>query len=485
MLIEVGIFQGKDSKTDGWQVVCEQEKIPCRLTDKPECPVMVFERFVPDWLEDFMANGGIAVVTDADPKLLKFSTDCVCEASIEYANLTELDSKIARVQSVVNVFDGSGLGKMTLHENRVLKYGIEPDVFPVFLFHSQGKGGCWYTGLPMTRLVTVLGDTLRSTTDLVGFSERVISVDKYLIIKALRFMLIKAFEQRGLPYVHLWYYPENYQSAFAFRIDVDGIYGDNLGMISKAALENDITLTFYVNKMLCESEEERLSEIDKSHEIGNHSGIHNLYTGFEDNVKNIIECGEWLNKLEIKNGPWFVSPRGLWNYNLNKALEATGYRYTSDFGYCIFGFPIYPYYKGQRMGVLQIPIDPFSTERAFNYAEEMNMEKPSQESIAEYFLKSIDEQYSSNMPIFLYSHPQRFGPMSSYVFPKIKSKLENMNIWRTTLSGFSEWWTIRDKVCYRAEFDEQKNTVYIKGGMIPLIKVKAISRDGLVKIKIV
>lgn len=485
MLIEVGIYNGEGSRTDGWQIVCEQEKIPHRLTDVPDCPVILFERCVPDWLGDFMEKGGVAVVTDADPKLLKFSTDYVCEASIEYADLTELESKNARVQCLVNVFNGSGLGKFTLHENRVLKYGIEPDVFPVFLFHPLGKGGCFYTGLPMTRLVTAVGDTLRNTTDLVEFSERVISVDKHFIIKALRFILIKSFEQRGLPYVQLWYYPEDYQSAFAFRVDVDGIYGNHLGMISKAALDNDIKVSFYVNKMLCEPEKEKLFEVHKVHEVGNHGVVHNLYTSLEDNKENITGCCEWLKNLGIENGPWFVAPRGLWNYNLHRALEDSGYKYTSDFGYCIFGFPMYPYFKGQRMNVLQIPIDPFSTERAFNLAIEKNKVEPSQEFILDYFINSMEEQYGLNMPVFLYSHPQWFGPMASYVLSKIKAKLDSMNIWRTSLTGFYEWWTRRDRVSYTAEFDENENIIYVKGDLIPSVRVKAVSAGNPVCVKIV
>ena len=102
-------------------------------------------------------------------------------------------------------------------------------------------------------------------------------------MKAMREILIMAFHQRGLPYVHLGYFPNNYQSVLAFRIDIDGVFGENLDQISKNALEHGFNLTFFANKSLCQDDEEFLRKIDHAHEIGNHANIHNLFTDYDFN----------------------------------------------------------------------------------------------------------------------------------------------------------------------------------------------------------
>ena len=95
----------------------------------------------------------------------------------------------------------------------------------------------------------VAGDNLREFELLDGFSERAVSIDKHNIIRALRNILIRSFNSRDLPYIHLWYYPHDYQSVFTFRVDVDGVFGNNLKEVSDAALSNDFIVTFFVKKL--------------------------------------------------------------------------------------------------------------------------------------------------------------------------------------------------------------------------------------------
>ena len=74
---------------------------------------------------------------------------------------------------------------------------------------------------------SVLGAHLRAgrhpAPDNAGFrlTERITSVDKHLLLRAMRELLIRSYGKRGLPYVYLHYYPGNYQSVFVFRVDID------------------------------------------------------------------------------------------------------------------------------------------------------------------------------------------------------------------------------------------------------------------------
>ena len=478
MKIEVGIFghsgNKKSAHTYGWEIVCEQEKIPHKITDKPECPVIVCEGETPYWFMEFMESGGIGIVTDCEPDSLPFPIDFAFEAVIEYIDLSDLDSSKTRVSCIGKIFNGIGSGKISVHEKRITKSGIIQDEFPVFIFQRYGNGGCWYSGLPLTKLLTVVGDTLREFELLDGFSERAAAIDKHNIIRALRNILIRSFNFRGLPYVHLWYYPKKYQSVFTFRVDVDGAFGRNLKFISDAAISNGFVITFFINKSLCENEAPLIFEIDQRHEIGNHADSHNLYTDYSSNINNINNCKKWLDQMGINHGMWFVAPRGMWNFSLHKALEALGYLYTSDFGCAVAGFPFYPFLSGSRSKTLQIPVNPFAAERASIWVDQVDRKDSDVEFVKYSFSRIIEDCYCQNYPIMLYSHTEKFGSMADTIFQQFKNDLRDLNVWITTVSKFAEWWNHRDSYIYEAEYDPHTKELMVSGNLDPEIIVKEI-----------
>jgi peptidoglycan/xylan/chitin deacetylase (PgdA/CDA1 family) len=478
MVSMLGVYESTERKattnTIGWKILCEQEKTPFIVTDQPDCPVMVFDGEIPDWFAQYMIEGGIGIVTDCHPSLLPFDVEYIGDASIESVDLTELGSTLARVQCLTRLYSGAGYGKIRVHEKRVSKTGIIQDEFPVFLFASYGKGGCFFTGLPIAKLITALGDTLRRTTSFNDFSERIISIDKHHLLKAMREILIMAFHRRELPYVHLGYFPNDYQSVLAFRIDIDGVFGENLIHISKSALQHDLHLTFFANKSLCQNDEELLRSIDRAHEIGNHANVHNLFTDYASNRRNIQECETWLNDLGIGDSKLFSAPRGMWNYSLHQALNDLGYLYTSDFGAGIAGFPFFPYLNGVRSATLQIPVNPFSAERAAIWRLETEQQEISAEYIAECYNKIIEDNYHQGYPVILYSHPEKFGLMAEYVFKQINAKIAGMDLWKTTLTHFANWWLKRDKVNYRVEYDPSTKKALIKGDINSDVTVQEI-----------
>jgi peptidoglycan/xylan/chitin deacetylase (PgdA/CDA1 family) len=474
----LGIYETTERKTItnniGWKILCEQEKTPFVVTDQPDCPVMIFDGETPDWFAQYMTDGGIAIVTDCHPALLPFDIEYVGDASVEKVDLTELGSATARVQCLSRLYRGAGYGHITVHEKRISKTGMTQDEFPVFLFARHGNGGCFFTGLPISRLVTALGDTLRASTSFSNFSERIVSVDKHHLMKAMREILIMAFHQRDFPYIHLGYFPGDYQSVLAFRIDIDGVFGENLLHISNSALQHDFHITFFANKSLCKGDEEFLRKIDPLHEIGNHANIHNLFTDYESNLRNIYECKAWLADLGIDDNNIFAAPRGMWNYSLHKALNDLGYLYTSDFGTAIGGFPYFPYVDGLKSRTLQIPVNPFSAERAAIWMLEEEKQEISAEHIAEFYIKIIEENSHWGYPIILYSHPEKFGLIADYVFEQINKKIANMNLWRATITRFADWWLKRDKIDYCVEYDPSTRKIKIEGDLDAGASIKEI-----------
>ena len=462
MRLETGIYKScYPEQTDGWRILCEQEKTPFHVTDKPDCPVLLCEGKTPEWLEAYLADGGTAILSGVRPEDLPFEADPVGPASLESADLAELGAGTARIQSLVQVYGGEGLGRLSLHEKRKIKYGMHPDEYPAILWQTVGNGGCFYTGIPLSELVCALGDTLRQTPEGSGYSERITAVDKHLLLRAMRRLLAEAYRKRGLPYVWLHYYPEDYRSVFVFRVDVDGVYGSRLEQISAAAKKAGIRASIYINQALCQEECGRLGAIDKSHEIGCHARDHNLFTSEEENYANVHDCRLWLGELGLEPGAGFVAPRGMWNFALNRALAKEGIAYTSDFGYCVYGLPFYPYDHGRRMEVKQIPVDPFSAERAYTKAEEEGRAL-SDGYVAERFCQAVRRQYELGMPIILYSHPQYFGGLAEQAFPRLAKELAGRHVWHATMAEFDRWWTVRDGAGYSA-FWEKDTGLVVKG----------------------
>ena len=289
-------------------------------------------------------------------------------------------------------------------------------------------------------------------------------MDKHQLLSSMRFVLADAHHKAGLPFCSLGYYPDGYDSAFTFRIDVDGIYGQNTLNISRYAKQNGIRLTFFVNKMLSERDHELLRQIDPFHMIGNHATVHNLFTDYDENHRNIEECDLWMDQLQINHGKWFAAPRGMWNYNLHMALEDLGYQFTSDFGFFIDGLPFFPYYMSKRSQTMQIPINPFSVERAFIWMAEQGQTLET-DFVVDYFKKAFESQYQKHMPIMFYSHPKKFGLMCVPVFDMLRSELAKRNIWNTSLPEFAEWWQRRDNTCYEVVWDGARNKTEVHGDL--------------------
>jgi len=455
MQLITGLYNASDADNEGWRILLEREKHPFIPVERAEgCTVLVCEGELPPDALEFMEKGGMVVFTGASPKKLPFEADYRFRAVVENIELPDTEG-LCRIISAVQVFGGEGEGLIRVHEKRKIKAGIHHDEYPAAVFKAIGKGGCWFSGVPLSMLVTAMGDTLRNVDDFSAFTERVVSVDKHKVLKFMKRLLRDAYKKLELPYLRLSYYPEGYRNFFTFRADLDGIFG-NLTHFCEAAEACNIPISMFANKLMCEDEAEQIRNVSDMHYIGNHSRLHNLYTDFEDNLKNLTDAEEWMAEEGIAAKKGFVAPRGLWNPNLQKALEQLDYEFTSDFGYVNFGLPFFPYIDGRRSEVLQIPVSPFSTERANVQArEEWGREGITPEEVTDYFLTLLEQQYRDAEPSVIYSHPEVFGSFAEKVFPHIRAFLDkHPDIWVTSMDKVSDWWKARDKADYTAEYSD-------------------------------
>lgn len=463
MRIEVGVYRGHEPTSGGWLQLCQQEGVPHRRTTNPDAPVLLFERELPEWFDDYVRQGGVAVVSEASPCNALFEPQWRGQAVVQQVAFPELGFDRVLAPSIVDLYAGPGGGELRVHDRRITKGGVRNGRYPIVLQADLGQGVCLYSGLPLTRLLTTEGDTLRRFSLLSDVTERIVAVDKHKIGRILIHMLRTAFQRRGLPYVHTWYYPGGAPSVFAFRIDVDNTFGANTTTIAEVASDIRLPIGFYVNKSLCEGQVQYLRGIGAPHEIGNHADVHNLFDTIEANVVNVESCRAWLEQQGLQPGRWFVAPRGMWNGQLGLALERLDYEYSSDFGLAFDDLPFFPRSRDRHLSVLQIPIHPYSVERATAYAQEAGLAEPDASNVLSYFLTTARHHLTNNLPIFFYSHPQHFGPMASEVLPELVAEIRHIGVPITTLSRFGNWWRKRAEVVLQVDFDPSRQRLSIAG----------------------
>lgn len=479
MELVAGIYRSDGETSPGWERVCEREKLPYRIVNEPEGPLTLIEGAAPEGFGEYLRGGGVAIVTGARPDQLPFSVDDRGTARITRARFPLEGMREVRIPALVRLFRGPGWGEFRQHEKRITKHGISNDRFPLVLRREVGDGVCYFSGVPLTRLLTVMGDTLRPFGPFTEVTERICGVDKALIARILVWSLRRGFRDAGVPYPHLWYFPGGAEGVFMFRVDVDGVYGDHLHRLSEVGRRIDLPLSVFLNKQMSSSEQDRLKQIDPIHEIGNHADVHNLFDSVKNNRENIRRAEDWIRELGLSTEGGFVAPRGMWNQALGEALEREGYEYSGDFSLQFHGFPYFPRIQGSRSSVLQIPPHPYSVERAVIHHEQHGKPPPRAEDVLNHFLDHADYAFRNRLPVVLYSHPEHFGPIAPEVLPGLKEEIRGWGARIATHREYSDWWKKRDGVSLSCEYDPDNGTLKVSRSLPESVDLRVLTDRDL------
>lgn len=251
---------------------------------------------------------------------------------------------------------------------------------------------------------------------------------------------------KGLPYIHLWYYPAPYKTAFAFRVDSDGYERESFFNVFQIAQKHGMRMSWFIDVgAQRENLDDAVSIYQAGQEVQLHCYKHQTYPDFQQNYENIKKGKEILEKSRIPVAG-FVAPFGSWNLGLNEALEKLGFLYSSEFSLSYDDLPFYPIVNGRVSKVLQIPIHPIcigTLIEAGYTADEMK----------EYFRRVIDSKLTERAPILLYGHPiarmNKYPDVVDFIFSYIKQK---ENVWYLTFNEFAKWWIERLAIDFRAIF---------------------------------
>ncbi len=251
---------------------------------------------------------------------------------------------------------------------------------------------------------------------------------------------------RGIPYTHLWYYPNNYDSIFAYRIDLDVLNRNEMNNIIEIIKNNRISFTWFLSVINNKNFENELMSLKRlKQDLQSHSYKHKVYDSFEENYENILQAKRFISRIN-KNQVGFAAPFGYWNHNLSKALEKLNYLYSSEFSLSYDDFPFYPL----KSNVLQIPIYPTCIGL-------MKQLLYSRKKMKNYFNYLIEMQYKKQMPLFFYDHPNDgvgiYPDVLEYLLKKI-NKLDNILI--TNLTEFAKFWKEREKIKFKINLSNNK-----------------------------
>lgn len=167
-------------------------------------------------------------------------------------------------------------------------------------------------------------------------------------------------------------------------------------------------------------------------------------------------------------------PRGLWNAGLAEALRSLGYRYSSDFG---LDFDSLPFRSDSD--VLQVPVHPYSPERATVWAGEVGAPAPTPAAVRDHYLTAMREQVGHGRPAHLYGHPEVLGDMAGEVLPALCALADDLQLPRMTLGAYADFWVRREQATPLVHVggDGAQLTVGVTGGDIPLRVTSAAPVD--------
>jgi hypothetical protein len=326
----------------------------------------------------------------------------------------------------------------------------------VFPFHAKGKPFEEKIG---EGLVLVLPFDPNSATLEKGFEARAFyskkafpkelasKTSKAAVRAFARNALMHLFGERSIPFVQLWYYPKQFQTAFCFHVDLDFIDKDTQ---TAARIFNSSRLRpyWFLNMAAAQKAEKKfLKTALEQGLVGQHGFEHGHWPSDEKkSFQNTAKADKALKKLGVKTKA-FSAPNGVWSEGIALALEKLEYDFCITFSLDNDNLPFNPLAKGKECRFLLIPTHPVCIALLKQY-------DLSEQEITEYFLGLIKRNKKANLPIMLYSHP--FKEIAR--FPKAiqaiaKKTRPDKSIWKTDYTEFSKWWAKRQKSRFSLSFD--------------------------------
>lgn len=251
-----------------------------------------------------------------------------------------------------------------------------------------------------------------------------------LIFSLLRHLSIL----RGIPFVHKWFFPRNYENIFLFRIDTDYGTQKQIQTWYDLAVKYSFRYTWFLHTAAHEPWLDTFAGYH-GHEIALHAYEHSVRY-YKTRFKSNMENGYITLRRNGFTPMGFAAPYGIWNRTFASLCEDYKFVYASEFGYCYDSLPIYPFIDGRKSNVLQIPIHPICIGSLLKA-------KATDNDMIAYFKFQIQHQRALLQPLILYDHVlHNYHDVADELFKMIPTD----NILNMTFLEFAYWWKSRELV---------------------------------------
>jgi hypothetical protein len=250
----------------------------------------------------------------------------------------------------------------------------------------------------------------------------------------IRALVLRGLEllhhRRGLPFVHLWNFPNGARSLFCLRIDTDNGTDEQLRGLSHVVNRNGISATWFVDAKNHAKSITSIAEM-REQEFGVHCFNHETFPDYERNVQNIRRAQALLHESKHRL-QGFAAPFGTWNDELGRAIVDCGFEYSSEFSYDYDNLPSVPQLQG-RDGALQVPIHPICIGSLKRHGY-------NNEHMIRYFAGVIERKIAVQEPIMFYHHPR---DMHLDVLEWLFQEMRYMKVPAKSMGAYASWWNLR------------------------------------------
>ncbi len=427
MRIEIGIT----GRNPGWRLLLEQEGVPHSAVEEPDglqgfsavvagddCPASMIGP-----LKSYLRQGG-----------------GVLSSGVMFEKLSGIPCSRRFISWLApengSQFSDSGLTDIFLHGTVPGGPNTVPDQSGRRTILNREWAGGYIIVLPFDPASVVLDQRTMTKSFYAERSrlpyERVSSVTK----SGVRFLVRKGLEilhhARGLPYGHLWYYPEDRQSVAALRVDTDFAGQSDLEELLSVSRQVRKPFTWIVDVQSQEKHLPLFRELG-DHDMGLHCYRHARFRNKREALRDLSRGMDLLrrNNFVIRT---CALPYGQWSVGLGEALEELGVDFSSEFSYDADNVPSAPYLGTRFSRVVQIPVHPISVGS-------LSRQGCSEKEMLMYFNAVIMRRIGLREPVILYHHPKNHHPR---VVESFFTHLAESAAGWMTIPQFGDWWKARN-----------------------------------------
>jgi hypothetical protein len=292
--------------------------------------------------------------------------------------------------------------------------------------------------------------------------ERVSRVGKAGIRKLVALSIEHLHHGRGIPFLHLWYYPAAAPTIAAFRVDTDDANRSEIEELQNAVSGREMPVSWFVH---VKAQEQCLDLFRRSarDEVGVHCYEHQVWREPEPAENDLRRA--WSLLQEAGYAPkGYAAPYGTWSGAIASAVKSSPVEYSSEFSYATDDLPSTPASSGK----IQIPVHPVSIGT-------LRRQAMTEEEMIRYFTDVVERKVSCREPLFFYHHPKNGH---HHVLTTLFAMISVLDVPLMTMGDFQSWWMRRSNASLSAESAGNELRMRLSGGS-PDLRCRVTRQDGM------